>query len=107
MPEYNYSIAAPLKNAIDWLSRARDESGKTPFDSKKITLVSAAGRMGGSRAQYHLRQVFVFLKGDVVNDELNINAFAGEIFDGEGNLVDEDNQGRVKKHIESFVSSLQ
>merc|ERR1712107_625306 len=46
VPEYNYSIAAPLKNAIDWLSRARDESGKTPFDSKKITLVSAAGRMG-------------------------------------------------------------
>ena len=52
-PEYNWSIPGVLKNAIDWISRLKDQ----PFAGKPVALQSAAGGLlGGSRAQYHLRQ---------------------------------------------------
>src|SRR5690349_7319398 len=63
-PEYNYSIPGVLKNAIDWGSRPPDQ----PFDGKPIGIMGgSAGVLGGARAQYHLRQCFVFLNGLVMN----------------------------------------
>jgi chromate reductase len=42
-----------LKTAIDRVSRMKDQ----PFKDKPVALRSAAaGILGGSRAQYHLRQ---------------------------------------------------
>src|SRR5437763_14648863 len=52
-PEYNYGIPGGLKNAIDWVSRMKDQ----PVKEKPVAIQSATGRpMGGSRMQYHLRQ---------------------------------------------------
>src|SRR6266542_4394358 len=52
-PEYNWSIPGALKNAIDWVSRMKEQ----PFKDKPVALQSAApGILGGSRSQYHLRQ---------------------------------------------------
>jgi chromate reductase, NAD(P)H dehydrogenase (quinone) len=52
-PEYNWSIPGGLKNAIDWVSRMKDQ----PFNDKPVVLQSVAGGiLGGSRMQYHLRQ---------------------------------------------------
>src|SRR3954462_11268705 len=52
-PEYNWSIPGGLKNAIDWVSRMKDQ----PFKDKPGAFQSAAGGiLGGSRMQYHLRQ---------------------------------------------------
>jgi chromate reductase len=52
-PEYNWSIPGGLKNAIDWVSRMKEQ----PFKDKPVALQSAAGGiLGGARAQYHLRQ---------------------------------------------------
>ena len=52
-PEYNWSIPGGLKNAIDWVSRMKEQ----PFKDKPVLLQSAApGILGGSRSQYHLRQ---------------------------------------------------
>src|SRR5690349_17384335 len=63
-PEYNYSIPGVLKNAIDWASRPPEQ----PFDGKPIGIMGgSAGVLGGARAQYHLRQCFVFLNGLVMN----------------------------------------
>ena len=63
-PEYNYSIPGVLKNAVDWASRPPEQ----PFDGKPIGLMGAsAGISGAARAQYHLRQCFVFLNGLVMN----------------------------------------
>src|SRR5256884_8838682 len=55
-PEYNWSIPGGLKNAIDWLSRMKEQ----PFKDKPVALQSAAGGiLGGSRSQYHLRQSLI------------------------------------------------
>ena len=57
-PEYNYSIPGGLKNAIDWASRPYGDSAWT---GKPAAIMGASiGAFGTARAQYHLRQVFVF-----------------------------------------------
>ncbi|MEA2930349.1 MAG: hypothetical protein QOG38_2777 [Hyphomicrobiales bacterium] len=63
-PEYNYSIPGGLKNAIDWVSRMKDQ----PFKDKPVAIQSATGGpMGGARMQYHLRQAMVFLNAFTFN----------------------------------------
>jgi len=85
-PEYNYSIAPALKNALDWASREPDNrllSGKT------VAIVGAGGGMGTSRSQYHLRQVCVCLNLHVLNKpEFFASAFGGN-FDEGGDLLSE------------------
>lgn len=84
-PEYNYSFPGVLKNAIDWLSRVPS----APFQGKPVALASASmGGLGGSRAQYQLRQVLVFLDLHPLNKpELFISA-AHEKFSDSGELTD-------------------
>ena len=63
-PEYNYGIPGGLKNAIDWVSRIKDQ----PFKDKPVAIQSATGGpMGGARMQYHLRQAMVFLNAFTFN----------------------------------------
>ena len=63
-PEYNYGIPGGLKNAIDWVSRMKDQ----PFKDKPVAIQSATGGpMGGARMQYHLRQAMVFLNAFTFN----------------------------------------
>jgi chromate reductase len=85
-PEYNFSVPAPLKNAIDWASRAPNQV----FQDKPIALVSAAvGPLGGARVQYDLRRILVQLWGHVLpRPEVFIGMAAGK-FDPQGKLTDE------------------
>lgn len=99
-PEYNYSIAPALKNALDWASREPDNA---LLSGKAVALMGAGGGMGTSRAQYHLRQVCVFLNVHPLNKpEVFVNAFAGT-FDADGNLTDEKIQGNVKAQLVALV----
>lgn len=85
-PEYNFSIPAPLKNAIDWGSRAPDQV----FHEKPIAIFSVApGPVGGARVQYDLRRVLGQLWGHVLpRPEVFIGMAAGK-FDAQGRLSDE------------------
>ena len=99
-PEYNYSIPSPLKNAIDWASRPPDQ----PFNGKPVAIMGAStGMLGSARAQYHLRQCFVFLNGFVMNRPEVMVAKAAERFDSEGNLTDESTRQHVTKLLHAFV----
>ena len=85
-PEYNYSVPGVLKNAIDWASRPPAQ----PFDGKPIAIMGASpGLLGSARAQYHLRQTFVFLNGMLLNKPEVMIGQAGGRFDAEGRLTDE------------------
>jgi len=85
-PEYNYSIPGVLKNAIDWAARPYGDSA---WKGKPVAIMGASvGALGTARAQYHLRQCFVFLDMPVVNQpEVMISAAASK-FDPSGNLTD-------------------
>jgi len=102
-PEYNYSVPAPLKNAIDWLSRVQNQ----PFQNKPITLMSASpGALGGARAQYHLRQIFIFLEGIIVNRPEVMVTMAGAKFEMVDNaptvLSDQPTKDVVKQNLAAF-----
>lgn len=86
-PEYNYSIPGVLKNAIDWASRPY---GDNAFERKPVAIMSAStGMLGGARAQYHLRQSFLFLNMYAVQRPEVFVTFAPQKFDENGKLLDE------------------
>jgi len=98
-PEYNYSIPGVLKNAIDWASRPPEQ----PFDGKPIAVMGASvGAFGSSRAQYHLRQCFVFLNGLVMSRPEVIIPAAASKFDAEGNLTDQATRDFIAAHLVAF-----
>jgi chromate reductase len=100
-PEYNYGLPGVLKNAIDWASRPY---GDNAWNGKPCALMSAAMSMGGGiRAQYQLRQSFVFLNMDaVVQPEVAINT-VGERFDESSNLKDETSKKLIAQLLQNLV----
>jgi chromate reductase, NAD(P)H dehydrogenase (quinone) len=77
-PEYNWSIPGGLKNAIDWVSRMKDQ----PFKDKPVALQSCAGGiLGGSRMQYHLRQSLTSVDALLFGRPEVIVTFAAQKFD--------------------------
>ncbi|HEV2707789.1 MAG TPA: NAD(P)H-dependent oxidoreductase [Pyrinomonadaceae bacterium] len=100
-PEYNYSIPGVLKNAIDWASRPYGDSA---WNGKPAAIMGASiGSLGTARAQYHLRQVMVFLNMFPVNQPEVMIGNASERFDGEGNLTDEATRGYVRQLLQNLV----
>jgi chromate reductase len=99
-PEYNYSIPGMLKNAIDWVSRPPDQ----PFAGKPAAIMSSSGGiLGGARAQYHLRQVCVFVDIHPLNKPEVIVAKAAEKFDAELRLIDETTRKAVAAQLEALA----
>lgn len=103
-PEYNYSLAPPLKNALDWASRAPDNQ---LLAGKPVAIMGSGGGMGTARAQYHLRQVCVFLDLHPLNKpEVFSNAFSGS-FDENGNLVDPKIQNLIVEQLKALQAWAQ
>jgi chromate reductase len=101
-PEHNYSIPGVLKNAIDWASRPY---GDNSFDGKPAAIMSAStGMLGGARAQYHLRQVLVFLNMHPLNKPEIFVTFANQKFDEQGKLTDEKTKEFIKGFLEALVN---
>src|SRR5258708_7225964 len=97
-PEYNSSITAVLKNAIDWVSRpAPDEPSLLAFRSKVATLMSASpGALGGLRALVHVRSILGNIGVIVLPDQIAV-AKAHEAFKPDGSLVDPKQQAGVER----------
>ena len=98
-PEYNYSIPGVLKNAIDWASRPPEQ----PFEGLPIAIMGASpGRLGSARAQYHLRQCFVFLNALILNKPEVMIGGAGQVFDDQLRLTDD----KTREMIQRLLASL-
>lgn len=101
-PEYNYSIPGVLKNAIDWASRPYPDNA---FDDKPVAVMGASiGMLGTARAQYHLRQCFVFLNMYPLNKPEVMVTYAPQKFDENGQLTDEETRERVTTLLQSLVA---
>lgn len=100
-PEYNYSVPGVLKNAIDWASRPYGDSA---WNGKPIAIMGASpGMLGTARAQYHLRQMLVFLNMFPLNQPEVMIANASEKFDEQGNLKDPQTEQKIKELLEALV----
>ncbi len=101
-PEYNYSVPGVLKNAIDWASRPYGDSA---WNGKPAAVMGASvGTIGTARAQYHLRQMFVFLNMYAVNQPEVMVANAHKHFDQDGKLTDETAKKLIRQLLEELVS---
>ena len=100
-PEYNYSIPGVLKNSIDWASRPYGDSA---WNGKPVAVMGASvGTIATARAQYHLRQVFVFLNMFPINQPEVMISNAGERFDAQGNLKDETTKKLMRQLLQSLA----
>jgi NAD(P)H-dependent FMN reductase len=105
-PEYNSSITAVLKNAIDWASRpsAPNEPGLACFTGKVAALMSASpGALGGLRGLVHLRSILGNIQVLVLPDQMAI-VKAHEAFGADGTLKDSNQQASVERIARKLVT---
>jgi len=103
-PEYNGSLPAALKNAIDWASRQSDRYERSDvFQGKVAAIITASpGSFGGIRSLSHLRGVLMSVGINVLSSEIAVS-FVGDKFDGDGaKMTDE----KMKESLEKLGSSL-
>jgi len=99
-PEYNRSVPAVLKNAIDVGSRPY---GKSSWNGKPAAVVSVSpGQLGGFGANHHLRQSLVFLNVPVMAQPEAYIGNAGDLFDKHGNLINESTLEFSRKFMLAF-----
>jgi chromate reductase, NAD(P)H dehydrogenase (quinone) len=101
-PEYNHCVPGVLKNAIDWASRPARRSVLT---GKPVAIMGAStGRGGSARAQAHLRDGMAYTNGFVLPLPEVLVSLAGEKFDDEGSLTDEETLGEVRDLLVSLAA---
>ncbi len=104
-PEYNHSIPAVIKNAIDWGSRPFP---KPPLSGKPGAMIGASfGRSGTMRAQLALRQILPVSNVLLMNKPDVYVTFAGEKFDEEGRLVDQVTLEQLDGFLAGFVEWIE
>lgn len=97
-PEYNSSLTAALKNALDWVSRAEtnDEPPLAAFTGKTAALCAASpGALGGLRGLVHVRAILGNIGVTVLPDQVAVSK-AHEAFAADGTLSDAKQAARVK-----------
>lgn len=97
-PEYNHSIPGVLKNALDWLSRVSPQ----PIAGKPVLIQSASpGKLGGVRAQIHLRQILGYFDARILNKP---EAIIGDVSEKvtHGVLTDESTRQFLSRQLLAF-----
>lgn len=95
-PEYNWSVPAAIKNAIDWISRMRP----VPIAGRSVLMTSASTSLvGGVRGVLHFRQSLEQM-GIWTYPKVFALAQAGAAFDENGGLVNAD----LAKMLETMVA---
>ena len=100
-PEYNRSVPAALKNALDVGSRPYGES---VWSGRPGAVVSASpGAIGGFGANHHLRQSLVFLNVPAMQQPEMYLSGADKYFDADGKLINVETQKRFTAAMQSFA----
>ena len=100
VPEYNYSIAPALKNALDWASRPH---GASVLVGKPVAILGASAGMGTVRAQLHLRDVAITTGLHVLNQPEIFVGRAAEKFDEALRLTDEPTRAILARMLQRLV----
>ena len=103
-PEYNWSMPGVLKNAIDWVSRMKDQ----PFEGKPVAIQSCSqGPLGGARMQYHWRMSMTFLKAYIFGTpEVFVGSAAGKFDKNTLELTDQPTKDIVKQQLAAFAKFI-
>lgn len=103
-PEYNFSTPGPLKNLIDWVSRAKP----MPWQKYPIMLCSASpSPVGGNRGLLHTATVLQLCCAAYIFPTTFSLGNAYQAFASDGSLIDKDLEQRLAKNIAQFVTFVQ
>jgi chromate reductase len=103
-PEYNWTIPGALKNAIDWVSRMKEQ----PFKDKPVAIQSCSqGPLGGSRMQYHMRMTLTYLNAFTFGTPEVIVGAAQTKFDKDLKLIDETTRNFAKQQLAGFAKFIE
>ena len=107
-PEYNSSLSAVLKNALDWVSRRQgDEPPKAAFLGKVASIMSATpSGLGGIRGLVHLRSILQNVGMHVMPDQMMLSA-AHQAFDEDGGFIDPGKQKTLTTLMHDFVQTVE
>jgi chromate reductase len=99
-PEYNRSVPAVLKNAIDVGSRPYRENA---WNGKPGAIISVTtGALGGFGANHHLRQSLVFVNVPTMGQPEAYIGNAASLFDDIGQLVNDSTKDFLQKFLQAF-----
>ena len=100
-PEYNHTIPAALRSALEWLSYTSDVLRGRPV----LMIGASYGRLGTSRAQGHLRQILTCpgLRARVMSSEFFLGSSL-QAFDDNGDLILESDVASLESTFDDFVS---
>ena len=103
-PEYNWSMPGGLKNAIDWISRIKEQ----PFEGKPVAIQSCSqGPLGGARMQYHWRMSMTFVKAFIYGTPEVFVGNAASKFDKETlALTDQPTKDAIKTQLAAFAKFI-
>jgi NAD(P)H-dependent FMN reductase len=105
-PEYHNSSPGVFKNAIDWLSRPSSDIARI-FRGKPVALIGASpGNFGTILSQAAWLPVLRTLGAEHWAEGRLMVSRAGDMFDGEGNLVDDGVREKLSKYLAGFVAHL-
>ena len=100
-PEYNRSLPAALKNAVDVGSRPY---GHSAWNGKPCGVVSVSpGGMGAFGANHHLRQSLVFLNMPAMQQPEAYISNVGKAFDGD-TLTNDATKAVLQSYIDAFAT---
>jgi chromate reductase len=103
-PEYNRSMPAVMKNAIDVGSRPRQTSA---WNGKPGAVVSVStGAIGGFGANQHLRQSLVFINVQPMQQPEVYLSNVTTLLDEQGNLVKDDTKAFLRGFLEAFAKFI-
>lgn len=104
-PEYNRSIPAVVKNALDVGSRPY---GASVWDGKPAMVVShSIGSMAGMAANHHLRQALVFLNMPVLQQPEMYLENSAESLDDDGKIIRDGSEEFLQNAVDTYISFLE
>ena len=103
-PEYNWSMPGVLKNAVDWVSRMKEQ----PFEGKPVAIQSCSqGPLGGARMQYLWRMSMTFLKAHIFGTPEVFVGNAQTKFDKDSlALTDQPTKDVIKQQLAAFAKYI-
>ena len=107
-PEYNGSLPAVLKNAIDWASRQSEKYDRSKvFRGKFAAMIAASeGSLGGIRSLAHLRGVLTSVGVNVLPKEVAVPFADDKFVDNAEEMIDEKMKGTLENLGASLVEML-
>ncbi|MCC8978637.1 NADPH-dependent FMN reductase [Bradyrhizobium acaciae] len=108
-PEYNSSVPALVKNAIDWVSRVQDahEARGQVFHGRAFAMAAASGnRLGGTRALAALRLILTACHATVIPNQLALS-FAEQAYDDMDRLKHQGDINAMRALVRQLIDHSQ